>query len=137
MTTRSDYAIQKSLDHLYLNAAWSNIGNATGLPAAATAGNLYAALFVGASEAAYGGYVRIPIPRTGSGFSRTGNVITNVAQINFVKSTADGGTATKVAIYDQVSGGNQLHLQTLASGIPTSTNVQPIIEAGALTVTGS
>ena len=137
MATRSNAAIQASLDHMYLNAPITYIGDSSGLLASSTAGNLYVALFVGASEAAYGSYVRIPVPRTALGFSRTGNVVTNVSQITFVKSTLDGGVVTKVAIYDRVSGGVQQHIETLAEGIPTSVNVQPIIEAGALSITGS
>lgn len=56
MATRTDYSIQKSLDHLYLNAAWPNIGDAAGLPASAVAGNLYAALLKDGVEVNYGGY---------------------------------------------------------------------------------
>jgi hypothetical protein len=137
MATRSSYANSKSLRHLYLNEAWTNIGNAGGLLPSTVAGNLYAALFVGAVEAAYGGYTRIAIPRSGSGFTEALGVATNAAQINFVKSTLDGGLVTKIAIYDDVAAGNQLHLQTLANSIPTTVNCQPIIEAGALTITAS
>lgn len=32
MTTRTNYAIQKSLDLLYLNQAWAGIGDVTGCP---------------------------------------------------------------------------------------------------------
>jgi len=137
MTTRTNYAIQKSLDHLYLNSAWANIGDVTGLPAAATAGNLYVALLVSGVEADYGAYARQAIPRTGSGFSRATNVVTNVAQVTFPKATSGSNVVNQIAIYDQLSGGNQLHLETLADPITVSTNVQPIIEASAMTITGS
>lgn len=135
MSTQQQSTTQQELDHIYLNLPITYIGDANGLPASATPGNLYVALFVGAAEAAYGSYARQPIPRSASGFSRTGDVVTNVAQVNFPKSTSDGGTVTKVAIYDRVSGGVQRHLQTLANGIPTSVNCVPIIEAGTLTIT--
>ena len=137
MSTQSDASIQADLDHKYLNVAITYIGDANGLPASAAAGNLYAALFVGAVEADYGSYVRIAIPRTGSGFSRTNNIMTNVAQINFIKAVSGSNVVTKVAIYDRVTAGVQLHIQTLANPITVTTNVQPIIEAGALTITGS
>jgi len=137
MSTRTNYAIEKSLDHLYLNAAWPGIGDAAGLPAAATAGNLYAALLVDAAECNYGGYARVAIPRSAAGFSRTGNVVSNVAQLNFAKATSGSNVANKIAIYDAETGGNQLHLQEVPNPITITTNVQPIVEAGALTITGS
>jgi len=138
MATRTNYFIQKSLDHIYLNSAITNIGDASGLPAAATAGNLYMALLVSGTETAYTSYARQPIPRSGSGFVRDANVVSNVAQVNFPKSTGAGETTcNQVAIYDAVSGGNQMHLQTLAYDITTTINHIPIIEAGALTITGS
>jgi hypothetical protein len=137
MATRSAYANSKSLRLLYLNEAWTNIGNAGGLLPSSAAGNIYAALFVGASEVAYGSYARIAIPRSASGFSEALGVATNAAQINFVKSTSDGGTVTYIELYDSLVAGNQLHRQLLTNPIPTATNCQPIYEAGALTITAT
>jgi hypothetical protein len=137
MATRSNYFIQKSLDHIYLNAAIANIGDATGLPAAGTAGNLYAALLVSGTEANYGSYARVAIPRTSAGFSRTNNVVSNVAQLNFPKATSGSNVCNQIAIYDRITSGEQLHLQTLDNPITVTTNMQPIIEAGSLTITGS
>lgn len=137
MGTRTDYAIQQNLDHVYMNSTWPNIGDASGLPAAATAGNLYAALLTDTAECNYGGYARVAIPRSAAGFSRTGNVTSNVAQLNFAKATSGNNVASRIAIYDAATGGNQLHVQTMPNPITVTTNVQPIIEAGALTITGS
>lgn len=138
MATRTNYAIQKSLDLLYLNAAWTNIGDASGILPSAAAGNLYAALLKDGVEVNYGDYARVAIPRSGAGFSRTGNVVSNYAQINFPKSTGTGDAyATHVAICDASVGGNQLHLQAIGSNLPTTINCRPIIEAGQLTITGS
>lgn len=137
MATRTDYFIQKSLDHVYLNAAITNIGDANGLPAAATAGNLYAALLTESAEADYGAYTRIAIPRTASGFTRALNVMSNVAAVTFAKATSGSNVITKIAIYDRITGGEKLHEQTLSSPITVTTNVQVIIEAGQLTITGA
>ena len=137
MATRENYFIQATLDHIYLNTAITNIGDASGLPAAATAGNLYAALLVSGTEANYGSYARVAIPRTASGFSRASNVVSNVAQITFPKATSGSNTINQVAIYDQSTSGNRLHLQTIDIPIAVTTNIQPIIEIGALTITGS
>lgn len=136
MSTRTDYFIQAVLDHVYLNQAIANIGDASGLQPSAADGNLYVALLQAGGEADYTSYARQAISRT-DGFSRSNNVISNAAQINFPKATGGSNTITKVAIYDQISGGNKLHEQTLADSIPVSTNIQPIIEAGELDITGS
>jgi hypothetical protein len=136
MATRTDYFIQKVLDHLYLNTAIANIGDVSGLPAAATAGDIYVALLTAGGEATYTPYTRQTIARSSSGFSRTGNVMTNVANITFPKCTSGSDTITKIALYDGAVG-NKLHEQTLGDPIAVSTNVQPIIEAGELTITGS
>ena len=137
MATRTNYFNQAALDHVYLNAAITNIGDAAGLPAAATAGNLYMALLVSGTETAYTSYARQPIARV-TEFSRTGNVITNVLQVNFPTSTGAGETTcNQVAIYDRVTGGEQLHLQTLEYTITTTINHKPIIEAETLTITSS
>lgn len=135
--TRTDYFIQKALDHMYLNTAIANIGDVAGLPASAAAGNLYAALMVDGVEATYGAYARVAIPRTAAGFARALNVVSNAAQLNFPKATGGNNVVNRLAIYDQAAGGNQLHVQVLANPITVSTNVQPLIEAGALTITGS
>lgn len=137
MATRTDYFIQKSLDHVYLNAAITNIGDANGLPASATSGNLYAALLTASAEADYGAYARVAIPRTASGFSRTLNVMSNVAAITFAKATSGTNVITKLAIYDASTSGNKLHEETISAPITVTTNVQPIIEAGQLTITGA
>ncbi|HET6558056.1 MAG TPA: hypothetical protein VFG54_12125 [Prolixibacteraceae bacterium] len=137
MGTRTNYFIQKILDLLYLNTPVANIGDANGLPASAAAGSFYAALLVNGAEADYGSYARVAIPRSAAGFARANNVVSNVAQLNFPKATAGNNQVNRLAIYDQAAGGNQLHVQDLANPITVSTNVQPIVEAGALTITGS
>lgn len=137
MATRTNYFIQASLDHFYLNEPVAGIGDATGLPASATDGNLYVALLVDNTEANYGGYARQPIPRTAAGFVRAANVISNVAMITFPRASSGSNVINNVAIYDSLAAGNQLHLQTIADPITVTTNVQPIIEAAALEITGS
>ena len=91
------------------------------------------------AETAYTNYARQALPRTGSGFSRTNNVVTNVSQITFPKAGATGSAAniTKIAIYSALTGGTKLHEQTLADAFAVNANVtQPVIEAGELSITG-
>lgn len=88
------------LDLIFKNIGIANIGDATGLPAAATAGTLQVALhtadpgesgFMNTSEAAYTSYARVGVTR-GSGWTRTGNSVSPAANIDFPACT--GGTAT-------------------------------------------
>lgn len=137
MSTRTDHFIQGILDLVYLNTAFAALGDTSGLQPSATAGNIYAALETASGEADYTSYARKAIPRTASGFSRTGNVVSNVAQIDFAKATGGSNTVTKVALYDAITGGNKLHEETLAASIAVSEDVQPAIEAAELTITGS
>lgn len=91
------------------------------------------------AETAYTNYARQAIPRSASGFSRTANVISNVAQVTFPKAGATGSTGniTKVAIYTALTGGTKLHEHTLVNPFAINANVtQPVIEAGELTITG-
>lgn len=137
MATRTNYFIQASLDHVYLNQAITNLGDAGGLLPSVSAGNIYVALMTASGEADYTSYARVAVPRSGSGFTRTGNIMSNVSTITFPKCTGGSNTITKVALYDASTGGNKLHEQTLSDNIPVVTNVQPIIEPGFLTITGS
>lgn len=137
MSTRTNEAIQGALDLMYLNQNFAGIGDATGLRGSAAAGSFYMALVTDSGEAAYTGYSRQAIAR-GAGFTRNGNVITNVAQVTFAKSTGGSPRITKLALYPAAMGGIKLHEQILPNSFEVSENVTvPIIEAGALTITGS
>jgi hypothetical protein len=137
MATRTNYFIQASLDHMYLNTAITNIGNVGGLLPSTVAGSIFVALMTDSGEADFTSYARMAIPRSSSGFVRASNVVSNVATITFPKCTGGSNTITKIALYDASTGGNKLHEQTLSDPIPVVTNVQAIIEAGFLTITGS
>ena len=135
--TRTNEYIQEQLDLVYLNQDFAGIGDTGGLRGSVAAGNLYVALLQSGSEANYTSYARQPIVRSASGFSRTNNVITNIAQLTFPKSTGVENTITKVAVYTALTGGIKLHEQTLQYPFVISPNVsQPIIEIGQITITG-
>jgi len=139
MTTRSNAYIQAELDLVYRNVAFAGVGDVNGLPASAAAGNLFVALFTDTVEVAYTGYARQPIARSAVGFGRTANVVTN--NLELLWTLCPVGTsvqsATKVRIYTDVAAGTLLHEVTLASPIPIQAAVRPVIEAAAITITGS
>ncbi len=132
------------LDLLFLNTALANVGDASGLQPSSTAGSLYISLHTAdpnagnqtTSEATYTGYARQPVARSGSGWSRTANVISNAAAITFPQATGGSDTLTHVGIGSAVSGSGNLHMSgALNSSLAVSTNVQPQFAIGALTVT--
>lgn len=83
--------------HYFNNSAIANVGDATGLPAAATVGSLHLSAhtaFPGeagaqnTSECAYTGYARQAVARSGAGFTVSTNSVTNAATVAFGQKTA-------------------------------------------------
>ena len=106
------------LNHILTNAAWSNIGDASGLPAAATAGSLYVSLHTAdptdtgsdANEVSGGSYARQAVARSGSGWTVSGNNGSNAAAITFPTATGSWGTITHFGIhYDNGASSMVLH----------------------------
>lgn len=90
-----------NLDHWFLNSAIANVGDATGLPASATAGSLYLSLHTTSpgiggnqttNETAYGSYARVAVARSGSGWTRTVNAMSPVAHVDFPEATSGSST---------------------------------------------
>jgi len=92
----------------------------------------------GSSEAAYTGYARVAVARTTSGWSITGETITNVGAINFPACT--GGSETETYVGVGVSGtthdsGTLLWSGPLTSSLAVSNGITPSIAAGQLSIT--
>lgn len=139
MSTRTNAYIQATMDLIFRNTTFSGVGDVTGLPGSATAGSFFVALFTASAEVAYTGYARMAVARSAAGWARTGNIVSNAADLNF--TTCPTGTtpqtATRAAIYTAASGGTQLHIADLETEVPIQAGVQPVVAAGALTITGS
>ncbi len=131
--------------HIFNNADIANIGDAAGLQNSATAGSLYVALHTAdageagtasPSEAAYTGYSRVAVARSGAGWTVTGNNVTNAADIVF--GTASGGTPetlTHWSICKESAGASViLYKGSLSSSLVVNNNIAPRIIAGALNV---
>lgn len=81
------------------------------------------------SEAAYTGYTRMSIDRTGAGWTVTGRVASPNSAITFPEGTSGGETCTYAAIGTASSGaGKVLYSGTLSVSIPTGTGVIPQIK---------
>lgn len=134
------------LQHIFQNAAIANIGDATGLPGAATAGSLFVSLHTAdpgeagnqtTSEATYTGYARQGVVRSGSGWTVTGANVSNAAAISFGPCTSGTNTITHFGIGTASSGtGNLLFKGALGAGITvtTSSNATQTFAIGALDV---
>lgn len=142
--SKSDTWEQNLLDHLFLNSSVTLIGDATGLPAAATVGSLYVSLHTSdpgeagdqtTNETSYTGYARIAVARSGSGWSRSGSTISNVAAVTFGLCTAGSATITHVGVGASSSGsGKLLYSAALSASLAVSNGITPSFAIGQLTV---
>jgi hypothetical protein len=130
---------------LFNNTDIANIGDAAGLQNSATAGSLYVALHTAdpgeagnqsTSEAAYTGYARIAVARSGAGWTISNNNVTNAADIVF--GTASGGTPetlTHWSVGKESSGSTTiLYKGALSASLIVNNLIAPRIIAGALDI---
>jgi len=134
------------LQHIFQNAAIANIGDVTGLPAAATAGSFFVSLHTAdpgeagaqnTSEVSYTGYARQVVARSSAGWTVSGNNASNAAAIAFGPCTAGSATITHWGIGTAASGaGNLLFKGALGDSISvtTSSNATQTFAIGKLDV---
>lgn len=126
--------------HIFNNSAIANIGDATGLPASATAGSLYVSLHTAdpgeagsaiTSETAYTGYARVARARSGAGWVVTANSVSPATDIDFGECTASPGAAiTHFGVVNTASGaGVLLYSGTLTPNITMAVGVIPRVKA--------
>lgn len=130
---------------IFNNTDIANIGDAGGLQNSVTTGSLYVVLHTAdpgeagtatTAEAAYTGYSRVAVARSGAGWTVTGNNVTNAADIVF--GTATGGTPETIthwSICKESAGASViLYKGSLSSSLVVNNNIAPRIIAGALNV---
>lgn len=135
------------LQLIFNNVDIANIGDAAGLQNSAAAGNLYIALHTAdpdeagtaaTSEATYTNYERVAVPRSGAGWTVSGNSVVNFAQITFPQCGASGNTITYVSITvggTKTTADKILYSGALNSPLTVALNITPLFAAGGLTVT--
>lgn len=105
------------LKHIFTNLAMAGYGDTNGPQPSATAGNLYVSLHTGdpgasddqtVNEANYTGYARIPVARSGAGWTVTGNQVVNAADVTFGLCTAGSNTITHVGVGTLLTGAGHL-----------------------------
>ena len=88
------------------------------------------------NETAYTNYARIPIARSGAGWTVATNTATNAALAQFAQCGVTGATITHVAIGTAASGaGNVLYAGALNSSLAVANGIQPQFAASALVAT--
>lgn len=126
------------LDLIYRSVAWANLADNDATSPATT---LDLALHTAApstnsqtsNEATYGGYARIAINRTGSGFAAaSGGSTSNAALAQFAECTSGSNTITHISVGQ---GGTIIHFGALSASRAVSAGIQPQFAASALVST--
>ena len=135
------------LNHILTNAAIPNIGDGPGLPAAATAGDLFMRLFTTATtcddanlgtEAAYTGYGVVSIARAGAQWTISNNQAQNTNAITFGQNTGGSETIRYWGLF-RTNGAATEALRVFwgqfTSDLVVGTNITPEISALGITIT--
>ena len=137
--SKSDVFENDLLGLIFKNTTIADIGDAAGLRATTTAGNLYFTLHTAdpgdvgtavTSETAYTGYARMAAAR-GAGFTLTGNSISPAANVDFGECTASPGSPiTHFGVVNTSSGaGKLLYKGTMTPNITMAVGVIPRIKS--------
>lgn len=143
MTSAVNSFEQELLDLIFLNVNIADIGDETGLQGSSAAGSLYVSLHTAdpgeagtqnLSEADYTGYARVAVARDGTGWSRSGSVISNAAEVAFPTNTGSSQTVTHWGVGKESSGATDLILRAaLSSPIEVESEMAPSFLATELT----
>jgi hypothetical protein len=130
---------------IFTNVAAANIGDATGLPASATAGSFYISLHTATladtdsaqttSEATYTSYARVAVARSTAEWTVTAGTVVNDNAIVFPACTGSTNTITDFAVgqASTSTGGIQFY-GALTSSLAVSTGITPQYAAGAFQI---
>lgn len=148
MGSKSNTLENKILLHLFNNSAIAGIGDASGLPASATAGNLYVRLCTSATtcddatvgtETSYTGYAArgVAVPRSSAGWTVSGNNASNTAAITFGACTAGTATIRYVEIWmdnTNTTESYRLWWGQLSADLSIAAGITPEFAAGDLDI---
>jgi nucleoside phosphorylase len=127
---------------LFENTAITNLGDAGGLRATATPGDLFFSLHTAnpdeagnqtTSEVAYTSYARVAVARSAAGWTVTGDAVALDADVVFPAGTGGSGTATHWGLGTLVSGaGVLLYYGAISPSIVCGNGVTPRLTAGTV-----
>ena len=122
---------------LFNNTNVANVGDATGLRGASTAGSLYVSLHTAdpgeagsqtTSETIYTSYARVAVARSGAGWTVTNNSVSPASNISFPACTGSTATITHFGVgTDSIGAGTLLYSGTVTSNISVSSGVTPVL----------
>ncbi len=132
------------LNLLFVNTAFTLVGDAGGLLPSSTAGSLFVTLHTAdpgetgdqtTSEATYTSYARVAVARTSGGWTVSGGTVTNAAAINFPQATGGTNTITHFGVGTATSGASKLlYSGALTSNLAVSNGITPSFAIGALSI---
>ena len=132
------------LAHIFQNATIPNIGDETGLRGSSAAGSLYISLYTASpsdsasgTECDYAGYARAALERSVSGFSLSGNAISNASALSFpqcVSGVSDTAVAFGICLASSVNVDDQILWGPLLSSLEISAGITPGFNAGDLVI---
>lgn len=124
MAILTNLAETNLLELLFNNTDWENIGDVAGLQGSTTPDSFYLALFTAdptetgstANEATFTNYARVAVARSGSGWTVSGDQVSNAGEAAFPQSGSGPETVTHVGVMTASSGGDMIcHLALDAS----------------------
>lgn len=130
---------------VFNNTTFSALGDATGIQASGTAGNIYLSLHtddpaIGGSqttnEASYTGYARQAVARSGAGWTVSGRQVINAALIQFGNCTAGGPQEIRFVGYGTAVSGTGKLLYRVPVGVATAPKGFTAVVADTVTVPG-
>lgn len=130
------------LQLLFNNTAFDGVGDGTGILGSVTAGDLFVSLHTGdpkeagdqtTAETTYGGYERVPVPRSGLGWTVSGNSVSPFATIQFPACVSDPATITHVGIGTDPTGtGKLLYFGPVQPNILVDIGVAPQLSPASI-----
>lgn len=130
------------LELLFTNTAFTLVGDASGLPATATAGSLYFSLHTAdpgeagdqtTNEITYTSYARVAVARSAAGWTVTADAVAVDAAVTFPAGTGGSGTATHWGLGTSSSAaGKLLYKGTITPNIVTGNGITPQLTAGTV-----
>lgn len=143
--SKSDTWEQDLLNLLFNNLAATLIGDGGGLQPSGAPGSLFVSLHTAdpgelgdqtTSEAAYTGYARVAVARSGAGWTVAGSAVENAALVQWPQSASGPETLTHFGVGTSAGGaGKLLYKGLLGQELIVNPGIQPESIAGALDVT--
>ena len=140
-----DFFEDDNLEHLFINLALPNLGDAAGLQPSAGAGSFFTSLLTAlpaesvsdqtVNEATYVPYARIGVARSAAGWTVAAGVVDNDSPITYAQASSGTDTLTHFGLGFLVSGAGFLDMVgVLASALAVSVGITPEFASGDLDV---